>query len=380
MSATATCCPSAANTSAVARPMPDPAPVMRQTLSSRRTFAPHGAGAPNDTVSRSPSARARRPAYYRGHGLLPTRPAMSPSRTMTTTHRRRTGVATPDRQQRNGRDGDRSAAPSRSAASSRPGCAGHPTTRGRRQPGRWVARPRRGGRSGDAVVVSVHSPPLPPLRGRLRPRLPRMLQRPPSCRMPMSGPGRATASSACPRRWPNGAGPNTQCTAPQCCADLSRAARMSRCTSCGAGSASMAAMTTSRPFASTRAGSTSALSRSPSSPPSRIGRPTKTQPGSRRTGVTSSSPPSMPNLRRSSCIGTYGRLLMNRRSCGAVHWVSGTPPRWPWWRACAGAGRPASGRHRRGARRRSPAALRGVRRAGARGGGTGLAASATTRC
>ena len=40
---------------------------------------------------------------------------------------------------------------------------------------------------------------------------------------------------------------------------------------------------------------------------------------SRRTGVTSSSSPSMPKRRRSSCIGTYGRLLMNRRSCGAVH-------------------------------------------------------------
>jgi hypothetical protein len=29
--------------------------------------------------------------------------------------------------------------------------------------------------------------------------------------------------------------------------------------------------------------------------------------------------PLIPNRRRSSCIGTYGRLLMNRRSCGAVH-------------------------------------------------------------
>ena len=36
--------------------------------------------------------------------------------------------------------------------------------------------------------------------------------------------------------------------------------------------------------------------------------------------VTSSSPPSMPKRRRSSCIGTYGRLLMKRRSWGAVHW------------------------------------------------------------
>src|SRR3954452_17794523 len=33
----------------------------------------------------------------------------------------------------------------------------------------------------------------------------------------------------------------------------------------------------------------------------------------------------MPNRRRSSCIGTYGRLLMKRRSCGAVHWVLGPP-------------------------------------------------------
>ena len=32
--------------------------------------------------------------------------------------------------------------------------------------------------------------------------------------------------------------------------------------------------------------------------------------------LTSSSPPSIAKRRRSSCIGTYGRLLMNRRSCG----------------------------------------------------------------
>ena len=55
------------------------------------------------------------------------------------------------------------------------------------------------------------------------------------------------------------------------------------------------------------------------------------QPGSSWIELTSSSPPSIANRRRSSCIGTYGRLLMKRRSCGAVQGEPRSAPFWPGW-------------------------------------------------
>ena len=45
-----------------------------------------------------------------------------------------------------------------------------------------------------------------------------------------------------------------------------------------------------------------------------------------RIGDTSSSSPEMPNRRRSSCSGTHGRLLMNRRSWAVVQVVAGRAP------------------------------------------------------
>ena len=49
-----------------------------------------------------------------------------------------------------------------------------------------------------------------------------------------------------------------------------------------------------------------------------------------RIGETSSSAPQIPNRRRSSCIGTHGRLLMNRRSWAVVH-VERGPSKVPAW-------------------------------------------------
>jgi hypothetical protein len=57
-------------------------------------------------------------------------------------------------------------------------------------------------------------------------------------------------------------------------------------------------------------------------PLSRTGRPTQTRPSRVRTGWTSSAPPLMSKRRRSSCMGTYARDLMKRRSCA---WVQPWP-------------------------------------------------------
>ena len=86
-------------------------------------------------------------------------------------------------------------------------------------------------------------------------------------------------------------------------------------------------------------------------------------PSTRSTGVTSSSSPSIPNRRRSSCIGTYGRLLMKRRSWGAVQPAGGSGA----WPSAPGRGRSRAGRRPgRGRRERDRRPVRGVIRRGAR--------------
>ena len=124
--------------------------------------------------------------------------------------------------------------------------------------------------------------------------------------------------------------------------------------------------------------------------PRASGRPTYTRRGSSWTGVTSSSPPSIANRRRSSCIGTYGRLLMNRRSCGAVHCpFEGLDRRssgrrcigWPAPAARRWAGAVAARRSRVTARGRRPCDARGAWRRGrpaARRGACGLGVAAVS--
>ena len=96
MSATATDAPSCANSTADARPMPEPAPVMRQTLSGRRTAAPHVQGPQTIAVQRSPSRSGPRSAglgYHRSTGRARYAPINAPRNDMTMTIRRPPDVA-----------------------------------------------------------------------------------------------------------------------------------------------------------------------------------------------------------------------------------------------------------------------------------------------